>query len=137
SLPNWINRAAFRCARTSAIRGNCPIEARSAASSRGPAVPTVILLNNRSRSNSPSKDERVSSSRTAEPTISPTASRRDSISAGSIEGRTSQLRNKRAPIPVRVLLITPSRESFELRSEEHTSELQSLAYLVCRLLLEK
>src|SRR2546425_3580787 len=28
----------------------------------------------------------------------------------------------------------PSREG---RSEEHTSELQSLAYLVCRLLLEK
>src|SRR2546425_8572865 len=26
---------------------------------------------------------------------------------------------------------------FETRSEEHTSELQSLAYLVCRLLLEK
>src|SRR2546425_6744408 len=26
---------------------------------------------------------------------------------------------------------------FECRSEEHTSELQSLAYLVCRLLLEK
>src|SRR5205823_10399139 len=26
---------------------------------------------------------------------------------------------------------------FEHRSEEHTSELQSLAYLVCRLLLEK
>src|SRR2546425_8842487 len=28
-------------------------------------------------------------------------------------------------------------ELFDLRSEEHTSELQSLAYLVCRLLLEK
>src|SRR2546425_11384918 len=27
--------------------------------------------------------------------------------------------------------------SFRMRSEEHTSELQSLAYLVCRLLLEK
>src|SRR5687767_15263573 len=27
--------------------------------------------------------------------------------------------------------------SFLFRSEEHTSELQSLAYLVCRLLLEK
>src|ERR1039458_10536427 len=27
--------------------------------------------------------------------------------------------------------------SFELRSEEHTSELQSLRHLVCRLLLEK
>src|SRR2546425_5207986 len=26
---------------------------------------------------------------------------------------------------------------FSIRSEEHTSELQSLAYLVCRLLLEK
>src|SRR2546423_4833545 len=30
-----------------------------------------------------------------------------------------------------------SRESIVERSEEHTSELQSLAYLVCRLLLEK
>src|SRR2546425_7140621 len=29
------------------------------------------------------------------------------------------------------------RDALELRSEEHTSELQSLAYLVCRLLLEK
>src|SRR2546425_8665677 len=29
------------------------------------------------------------------------------------------------------------RELLEQRSEEHTSELQSLAYLVCRLLLEK
>src|SRR2546423_7755863 len=29
-----------------------------------------------------------------------------------------------------------SRVREELRSEEHTSELQSLAYLVCRLLLE-
>src|SRR2546425_7772127 len=28
-------------------------------------------------------------------------------------------------------------ETAEFRSEEHTSELQSLAYLVCRLLLEK
>src|SRR2546425_3177014 len=30
-----------------------------------------------------------------------------------------------------------SRSAFRVRSEEHTSELQSLAYLVCRLLLEK
>src|SRR2546425_7093695 len=29
------------------------------------------------------------------------------------------------------------RAQLHLRSEEHTSELQSLAYLVCRLLLEK
>src|SRR5229473_5870856 len=31
----------------------------------------------------------------------------------------------------------PSRRAGRSRSEEHTSELQSLAYLVCRLLLEK
>src|SRR2546425_6802851 len=31
----------------------------------------------------------------------------------------------------------PGGFAFEMRSEEHTSELQSLAYLVCRLLLEK
>src|SRR5687767_15628076 len=30
-----------------------------------------------------------------------------------------------------------ARKTEQLRSEEHTSELQSLAYLVCRLLLEK
>src|SRR2546425_9111281 len=32
---------------------------------------------------------------------------------------------------------TAIREDASVRSEEHTSELQSLAYLVCRLLLEK
>src|SRR2546423_10352733 len=31
----------------------------------------------------------------------------------------------------------PKAKALRLRSEEHTSELQSLAYLVCRLLLEK
>src|SRR5687767_15667815 len=34
-------------------------------------------------------------------------------------------------------LIFGKREFDGVRSEEHTSELQSLAYLVCRLLLEK
>src|SRR2546425_8722549 len=33
--------------------------------------------------------------------------------------------------------VKPRARSEPLRSEEHTSELQSLAYLVCRLLLEK
>src|SRR3989441_9563315 len=33
--------------------------------------------------------------------------------------------------------VCQSRRNARLRSEEHTSELQSLAYLVCRLLLEK
>src|SRR2546425_4445009 len=45
----------------------------------------------------------------------------------------------RAEGEVRVLveLLLPSGRVAEGRSEEHTSELQSLAYLVCRLLLEK
>src|SRR2546425_2660742 len=43
---------------------------------------------------------------------------------------------------VRNVSLTVNEVSYELeldprRSEEHTSELQSLAYLVCRLLLEK
>src|SRR2546425_3478564 len=33
--------------------------------------------------------------------------------------------------------VEASRMMIRVRSEEHTSELQSLAYLVCRLLLEK
>src|SRR5205823_11580270 len=33
--------------------------------------------------------------------------------------------------------VNPLALRFDVRSEEHTSELQSLAYLVCRLLLEK
>src|SRR5687767_15686466 len=50
-----------------------------------------------------------------------------------------------APVAARCLLHDPRRldvaegwvQSPHVRSEEHTSELQSLAYLVCRLLLEK
>src|SRR2546425_1918415 len=43
------------------------------------------------------------------------------------------------PIAVNESLETPllPEDLFQSRSEEHTSELQSLAYLVCRLLLEK
>src|SRR5437763_4623733 len=37
----------------------------------------------------------------------------------------------------RLILESPSAGSPALRSEEHTSELQSPMYLVCRLLLEK
>src|SRR2546425_5250804 len=35
------------------------------------------------------------------------------------------------------LLLEKKKQTCALRSEEHTSELQSLAYLVCRLLLQK
>src|SRR5437762_4469790 len=39
--------------------------------------------------------------------------------------------------PIRQVWISAQATSFKLRSEEHTSELQSPMYLVCRLLLEK
>src|SRR2546425_12746632 len=40
-------------------------------------------------------------------------------------------------IALKTLKSRAAISSVHLRSEEHTSELQSLAYLVCRLLLEK
>src|SRR2546425_8089390 len=46
-------------------------------------------------------------------------------------GKTAVLGNVQALPNGRTLILTVRR------SEEHTSELQSLAYLVCRLLLEK
>src|SRR3712207_8668471 len=42
-----------------------------------------------------------------------------------------------AGTPLRVGLHPPSQDPVHPRSEEHTSELQSRQYLVCRLLLEK
>src|SRR2546425_9026166 len=41
------------------------------------------------------------------------------------------------PIALRTASDARIESGIEVRSEEHTSELQSLAYLVCRLLLEK
>src|SRR2546425_8700633 len=61
---------------------------------------------------------------------------------GALAGKVtlSGLAPRLAPLPVtrdmKVCGNNKPDESVE-RSEEHTSELQSLAYLVCRLLLEK
>src|SRR2546423_8985095 len=46
-------------------------------------------------------------------------------------------RELRRPLRISADRGAPPRRVDRLRSEEHTSELQSLAYLVCRLLLEK
>src|SRR3712207_8203903 len=46
-------------------------------------------------------------------------------------------RRVRRPETTRVLDPRPQRDRERRRSEEHTSELQSRQYLVCRLLLEK
>src|SRR5205823_13788229 len=57
-----------------------------------------------------------------------------------VEARRLELRGLRArEHPERGAALEPEgpRAAPRSRSEEHTSELQSLAYLVCRLLLEK
>src|SRR3712207_7502398 len=46
-------------------------------------------------------------------------------------------RSKRLPVPVPGCAVPGTSCNGRFRSEEHTSELQSRQYLVCRLLLEK
>src|SRR5687767_15526095 len=65
------------------------------------------------------------------------------MSGKGIAGRPMQLGRFRTPLFIAAaaialgLVALPLVAVFLTRSEEHTSELQSLAYLVCRLLLEK
>src|SRR5687767_15576013 len=68
------------------------------------------------------------------PISSPSSRNRPTcVPASTLGGRLSCSASSR-----RSISITPSTvRSGRARSEEHTSELQSLAYLVCRLLLEK
>src|SRR2546425_1932335 len=66
-----------------------------------------------------------------------------SLHPGGAEGNFSLQQNRRArdvmrqPEPEACLRHFGAALKHAHRSEEHTSELQSLAYLVCRLLLEK
>src|SRR5437899_10145015 len=50
---------------------------------------------------------------------------------------TSRTRNSSQSDPLAAVPYASNRPLSETRSEEHTSELQSLRHLVCRLLLEK
>src|SRR5687768_17933841 len=52
-------------------------------------------------------------------------------------GLTAALNEKEPPALNILDLMLPGMSGIELRSEEHTSELQSRLHLVCRLLLEK
>src|SRR5690625_6606608 len=54
------------------------------------------------------------------------------FNSGSLSAQT----NGTATESIGVYVSPPGVMSFDLRSEEHTSELQSGAHLVCRLLLE-
>src|SRR3712207_8132943 len=51
--------------------------------------------------------------------------------------RPSKPSNQSTRVDRRTVWVEERRDEFRLRSEEHTSELQSRQYLVCRLLLEK
>src|SRR3712207_7984490 len=54
--------------------------------------------------------------------------------------KTYRITAQFVPFPVRdtiAMRLTDGKDEKYLRSEEHTSELQSRQYLVCRLLLEK
>src|SRR3989441_7271405 len=57
--------------------------------------------------------------------------------AGSLLPEGECVVDRRRQIERREAQVEPPRLDLRQRSEEHTSELQSLAYLVCRLLLEK
>src|SRR2546425_9070358 len=67
---------------------------------------------------------------------SETAARRGSVRVPGGLSRSSS-RRTRPPQPPRIRRAISGARQTARRSEEHTSELQSLAYLVCRLLLEK
>src|SRR2546423_8663969 len=70
------------------------------------------------------------------PKLAPATSTEAPANSGrfsSKSGAWRQSKNRNGPYPVRSILFRNCLG----RSEEHTSELQSLAYLVCRLLLEK
>src|SRR2546425_6040201 len=63
--------------------------------------------------------------------IAPLAARRDAADGGVCVGWDREHAGRDHPFA------TANAPVGSVRSEEHTSELQSLAYLVCRLLLEK
>src|SRR3712207_7343040 len=69
-------------------------------------------------------------------TLFRSSSSRPSPTYASVPGRTGCPHTAAAPSST-MTAYSNSRRSGTVRSEEHTSELQSRQYLVCRLLLEK
>src|SRR5687767_15478661 len=68
-----------------------------------------------------------------------TASRETDKLAGDLIAKNTELRLTKVTVSEAGASVYSASAvaAAEFRSEEHTSELQSLAYLVCRLLLEK
>src|SRR3712207_9003068 len=59
------------------------------------------------------------------------------VSVPTLGTRTTGCRTRPDPLREGTRLMTIQSQTYQPRSEEHTSELQSRQYLVCRLLLEK
>src|SRR2546425_8901956 len=98
----------------------------------------VLFRSHRSRRFGASSPQAWASSRRnasngAGPTARSSAHTADHVSKYPIRSASAQL----AWISQCGVTISSKGNGSERRSEEHTSELQSLAYLVCRLLLEK
>src|SRR5439155_22373328 len=64
-------------------------------------------------------------------------SRRSTRASGAVDRVRAQQRRGSALVQVRAPIASNTGRCAKLRSEEHTSELQSRGHLVCRLLLEK
>src|SRR2546425_5462345 len=62
---------------------------------------------------------------------------RDVLARGQPRQQVEELEDDPDPLPPELRPVGFGEPASGMRSEEHTSELQSLAYLVCRLLLEK
>src|SRR5258707_11090140 len=60
-----------------------------------------------------------------------------SLRGSSASSRTTRAPSSPSPMTGTSSTTSPAGSSSSIRSEEHTSELQSRQYLVCRLLLEK
>src|SRR5687767_15387784 len=61
----------------------------------------------------------------------------DALAVEEVGDRPGRAHLAAVPVEDAARWARPGRSPTSSRSEEHTSELQSLAYLVCRLLLEK
>src|SRR2546425_8967754 len=84
-------------------------------------MPAITRSRIRSRSNSSDRSQYV----------------KEESAGGQDDWQVAFLVRRGQPQPGRPLGEPGTRPANHPRSEEHTSELQSLAYLVCRLLLEK
>src|SRR5262249_58492757 len=95
------------------------------------------LPRSRLRNRTPKPKRRPPPPARLRPAASRSRRRRRNRRPPRLRSRNKTPKPKRRPRRVESREVDPARPALWLRSEEHTSELQSLTNLVCRLLLEK